>query len=347
MESRSPSLELQAIVTDENGIKRIELSVNGLPLEGGRDIRVGPKPNEHKTVIRRSIPLSQANTSIRIVAYNNEDLVSEEIIEVKRIMTLPKIYAVVIGVGNYENRNIRRLNYTVEDAKGFADYLKSYLGVPEQNVIFLTDNSATLSEIKSAIGTKLRERVGPEDQVYVFFAGHGAVEEDSQNLDGDGMEKYLLPVDTNPMDLYATALPMQEIAKMFDRIPSKRIVFIADTCYSGAAGGRTITTANRRATISGKFLDRVVSGGEGRIILAASGPNEVSQEDSKLGHGVFTYYLLEGLRGKADSNQDGFVSCGEVYQYLTQEVPKATRNNQHPVLKAEAKGEIFIGQVRH
>jgi hypothetical protein len=59
--------------------------------------------------------------------------------------------------------------------------------------------------------------------------------------DGDGLEKYLLPYEANPNDLYASALPMREVAYIFNRIRSERLVFVADACYSGASGGRTVS----------------------------------------------------------------------------------------------------------
>ena len=90
--------------------------------------------------------------------------------------------------------------------------------------------------------------------VIIFFAGHGATERDAVSADGDGLEKYLLPWETDPADLYSTAMPMREIAHIFGRIRSDRLIFIADSCYSGASGGRTISVTGTRATITDGFL---------------------------------------------------------------------------------------------
>ena len=142
------------------------------------------------------------------------------------------------------------------------------------------------------------------DMVIIFFAGHGATEKDVMSPDGDGLEKYLLPYDADTKDLYASAMPMREISHIFHRIRSERLIFIVDSCYSGASGGRTISSTGIRANISDAFLERIVSG-KGRIILTASGPNEVSAENNELKHGVFTYFLLQGLRGMADMDKEG------------------------------------------
>ena len=180
--------------------------------------------------------------------------------------------------------------------------------------------------------------------VIIFFAGHGATEKDVMSPDGDGLEKYLLPYDADPKDLYATALPMGEISRIFNRIRSERLVFIADSCYSGASGGRTISVTGMRANISDAFLDRIV-GGKGRIIMTASGANEVSTEDETLEHGVFTYFLLEGLRGKADTDQDGVITVDEVYGYVSKHVPHATGQEQHPIKKGIVEGCLILGII--
>jgi uncharacterized caspase-like protein len=162
--------------------------------------------------------------------------------------------------------------------------------------------------------------------------------------DGDGLEKYLLPYNADPQDLYATALPMEEILRIFNRIRAERLVFIADSCYSGASGGRTISLTGVRANISDAFLDRI-SRGKGRIILTASGANEVSCENDTLKHGIFTYFLLEGLRGKADADQDGVVTVDEAYAYVSKHVPQATGQEQHPVKKGTVEGRLILSVI--
>ena len=123
------------------------------------------------------------------------------------------------------------------------------------------------------------------------------------------------------------------------------MIFIADACYSGASGGRTISlTGGLRARISDKFLDRI-STGKGRIILTASGANEVSAEKPELKHGVFTHYLIRGLEGAADVNQDGLITVDEIYGYVSTEVPRETGQEQHPVKKGTVEGRLVLGVV--
>jgi uncharacterized caspase-like protein len=180
--------------------------------------------------------------------------------------------------------------------------------------------------------------------VIIFFAGHGATERDATSPDGDGLEKYLLPYDTDPSDLYTTAMPMVEVGRILNRIRSERLVFIADACYSGGSGGRTVSITGMRANIADGFLDRI-AGGRGKVIITASAANEVSVEKDELGHGVFTYYLLEGLRGRADLDQDSMVTVDEAYRYVYDQVPRATAQEQHPVKKGSVEGSLVLSIV--
>jgi uncharacterized caspase-like protein len=218
--------------------------------------------------------------------------------------------------------------------------------VRDQNLFELYDEKATARGIKSLLGTKLRQLAkNSEDTVYIYFAGHGAPEQDSSAQDDDRIRKYLLAYDMEPNDLYGTTIPMDEIAKIISSLNADRVIFIMDACYSGEAGGRTMLAKGMRAVLSEDFLNRMAAG-KGRIILTSSKPNETSQEDDHLQHGYFTYNLLEGLKGKADYNGDGIVDIDEIAMYLNKTVPEQTHGKQHPVKKGEAEGQVIIGKVR-
>jgi uncharacterized caspase-like protein len=269
-----------------------------------------------------------------------QGLASEKTITVHCVRQKKRIWAVVVGINKYAH--IRPLRFAVNDARAFHRHLREHLGVPEENITLLLDEEADLTRLRSVLGTQIKNRAGEQDMVLIYFAGHGATERDVMSPDGDGLEKYLLPHGADLADLYASALPMREIQHIFNRIRSERLVFIVDACYSGASGGRTVSAAGLRANISEAFLDRIASG-KGRVILSASGANEVSAEDEKLSHGVFTYYLLEALQGRADTDGDGLVTVDEAYGYVSRHVPEATDQEQHPVKKGAVEGRLVIG----
>ena len=123
---------------------------------------------------------------------------------------------------------------------------------------------------------------------------------------------------------------------------------MSDSCYSGAAGGRTFSSKKTRAShLDDLFLERLTRS-KGRAIITASRPAELSIELPELGHGIFTYFLVQGLKGEADMNRDGIVTLQELYEYVDQQVAQKSRaigGNQHPVMKGEIEGVLPLVQV--
>ena len=340
----SEHVSLYGVAEHEKGISKFEILVNNKPvgLIGHKDLQLPPKDRKRIEFSER-IRLREGQNTISITVQSTEGLTNQKTISIQLAKKQEKVYAVVIGINKY--KNLPNLKYAVNDAREFYRYLTEVNQVPKDHVWLLLDEEATLDKIRRTLGTLLRRSAGRDDTVIIFLAGHGATETDPSSPDGDGLEKYILPINADPMDLYSSAMPMSEVARIFQRISSERLVFIGDTCYSGASGGRTILAGGARANVSGAFLERL-SQGKGRVILTASDANEVSVEKDELKHGVFTYYLLEGLRGKADLDGDGVITLDEIYRYVSKKVPQATGQDQHPVRKGETTGQIILGVVR-
>ena len=344
----SSTTMLHIIGVDDRGISKINVSLNGKPvrLDTKRGIKVvATKDGEisKKIDVTKRLKLKYGQNIIMVSIADTDGMSTEEIITVIREKEHGKIWAIIIGINQYQNT--RNLKYAVNDARAFKNYLKEYIDIPDEHIFFLIDESATQAEIKSLLGTKIKRKAGKDDTVIIFYAGHGAVETDPLDPDGDGFEKYLLPYDGNLDDLYSTAIAMKEIKTIFQRIRAERLIFIADTCYSGASGGRTMLASKTRATLSEKFFERI-SRGKGRVIISACSANEVSKEDDSLGHGVFSYYLLEGLKGEADFDGDGIITVSELFGFLSKKVPEASGQDQHPVRKGETEGELVIGRIK-
>ena len=339
------SILISGVAEDEQGIERLEILINGQPLEEkpGRGLRLQKDASSRRIEFNEPLPLQPGENQIRVRAVDSDGFSSEKTLVVRHVELRKNIWAVVVGINDYPHT--RRLKWAVNDARAFYRHLVDVIQVPDENVTLLLNQDAGLSRLRSTLGTHLKKMAGKEDMVIIYFAGHGATEKDVLSPDGDGLEKYILPYDVDPEDLYASALPMREISHIFYRIQSQRIIFIADACYSGASGGRTISLSGIRANISDAFLDRI-TGGKGTIIMTASGANEVSAEDEKLQHGVFTFYLLEGLAGAADADKDGLITVDEIYQYVSVQVPRATGQEQHPVKKGTVEGRLILSIIR-
>jgi hypothetical protein len=341
----SGSVRLTGAVEGKQGLKSFEIFLNGRPLEASteRGIRQVGESAPRRLNFDRKIQLDEGQNRLQVVVTDVDDLSAEKTLSVQYYPKRRNVWAVVIGINDYPK--LPKLKYAVNDAQAFYRLLVEDNRVPPENVILLTNEQANLVALRSTLGTRIKNAARENDMVVIFFAGHGATERDATSLDGDGLEKYLLPFDTDPADLYSTAMPMVEVGRILNRIRSERLVFIADACYSGASGGRTISVTGVRANIGDGFLERV-TGGRGKMIITASAANEVSVEKDELKHGVFTYYLLEGLRGKADLDRDSMITVDEAYRYVYDQVPQATGQEQHPVKKGSVEGSLVLSIVR-
>jgi len=339
----SEYISLAGVAEHEKGIENFDILLNGEPVHSKDQRGVKLVQKELKRIeFSERIRLREGKNDITILAQEKEGITAKKTIAVHMAKKKGEIWAVIIGINQYHN--LPSLKYAVNDAREVYRYMIEVNRVPKDHIWLLLDEDATLDRIRSALGTQLRRKAGKEDMVIVYLAGHGATEKDASSPDGDGLEKYILPHNADPKDLYASAIPMGEVSRIFQRISSEKLVFLSDTCYSGASGGRTILASGARANVSGAFMDRL-SQGKGRMIIAASDANQVSAEKDELKHGVFTYYLLEGLGGKADFDGDGVITLDEIYRYVSIKVPQATGQDQHPVKKGEMTGEIILGIV--
>jgi len=350
-----------AVVSSSKGVARVAVTLNGVELQN----QPSDKTPQRSQLVTVPLKLQPGVNVVAISATDGEGTVRQEVrtvfFDAPQSVAAPPAppaavpqydrWAVVIGVGQYDHPSIPRLKYTVADAEGIYEMLISVAGFKKEHVLLLTDKSdkkPTLKNIKWALGTFLARSARKDDTVLIFFAGHGAPETDPRGLERDGLAKYLIPADAEEDDLYSSALPMDELQTIFGRIEAERVVAFLDACYSGAAGGRTFSARKTRATgIDDLFLERLTRS-KGRAIITASRPTEVSIELGELGHGLFTYYLIQGLKGAADLNRDGIISLQELYEYLEQQVTAKSRaagGNQHPVMKGEVEGTLPLAKA--
>jgi uncharacterized protein YjbI with pentapeptide repeats/uncharacterized caspase-like protein len=241
-------------------------------------------------------------------------------------------WAIIIGISNYQDFNLN-LQFAHRDADDLYNLLIESNGGPfkEDHVKKLINENATFQNIRKALGSFLK-RPAKDDLVLIYFSCHGAPDPDRP----DNM--YILPYDTDPYNLTDTALHMAEIQLSISRyLHSKKIIIIADTCHSAAIGGdigrRSVKNSSE---IINRYFEELAKSKEGTALLTSAEANEVAFEDKRWGngHGVFTHFLLEGLRGKADGygggKRDGIISIGELFEYVRDKVKENTEHKQHP-----------------
>jgi hypothetical protein len=236
-------------------------------------------------------------------------------------------YALIIGISRYRNSShIPNLEYADVDARSIYEFLQQPAagGFSRENMLLLSNEDATLASIRKAL-TDFVSKASTNDLLLIFFAGHGAPDQFApQNL-------YVIAHDTQVENMPKTALAMPDLLSYIEQnIKSKRVVLFMDACHS--AGLSTGGARDLPNNLANQYLEQLLYKEEGRAVITSSDVNEKSLESKKWGngHGVFTYYLLEGLKGRADSNQDRFVSVGELFRYVRQKVRLDTNFVQNP-----------------
>lgn len=245
------------------------------------------------------------------------------------------LYAVVVGVSRYENSRVPALKFSVRDAKDFAEFLKSQKKLFRNiHLTLLTDEQATDKEVKKHLWYRLR-KAGRNDTVILFFSGHGS---DDPNIPG---AFFFLTYEADPDYLQATAINMTGL-EFLQRLDTQRVVLIADTCH---AGGFSVQGSRNVRGALNEFVEKFKDS-EGRVILTSARADQISLEKSDIGNGVFTYYLIKGLKGEADGNKDGVVSLREAYEYVYEKTKNETKGIQHPQLEGRVVGVFpmsFVG----
>ena len=246
-----------------------------------------------------------------------------------------KRWAIVIGISNYENEGVPDLQFADRDAQEFASFLLSPQaglgGFDQDKVLLLTNEDATYRRIRSALFTFLKNPT-EDDVVYVFWAGHGSPDPDRLN------DLYLLPYDADPNDIAATSVLMEDLQDAIRRTAARDRIVITDACHSagvGFEGTRSLGAVNQ---INAAFLDRVAGSTGGTVVITSSEASQISREGLQWGggHGVFTHFLVQGLRGDADENGDKIVDIHEMFEYVREHVKRETQSAQIPTISQSA-----------
>jgi tetratricopeptide (TPR) repeat protein len=233
-------------------------------------------------------------------------------------VTVPRSYALVIGISHYSNLPERaQLQYSARDADAIYTALISKGGgeFPPENVHVLKNDAATLANIKDQLENWLPSVSKDNDRVLIYFAGHGFLK--------DG-QSYLAPSDVDLNNIANSAYPMSRLGDVIgNKIHAKWKVLLADACHSGA-----ITPEGDRAQVNQSLLDLSKS----LFVVTASRDREQSFEGRGWGggHGIFTYYAVKGLEGEADVSGDGVVTAQELGDYVYSNVSQASGQRQHP-----------------
>ena len=216
------------------------------------------------------------------------------------------VYGVFVGVEKYDG-TVSDLTASVDDAERMYRFFLNYADGGQ--LVLIKDKEATKQKILYSMDT-LFKKAKADDLVVFYFSGHGA----------PGM---FCPhnVCGGNMGLWHT-----EIKSLFKRCKANTKLCIADACFAGSIKGRASSSQQASAASTS------TSSGSNVVVFMSSRDNEVSIENPNQYTGVFTKYLLQGLKGSADNNKDGSVNAYELYAYVRRNVRQSTNGKQTPVM---------------
>jgi uncharacterized caspase-like protein len=230
-----------------------------------------------------------------------------------------RLWAILVGVNAYQDDQIPGLRYSAADCRALADVLVAATRqFPKKRIIAHHDFGTQLPvrEAVFASFTQVIERAKPQDTVLFYFSGHGLIEPGSKRA-------VLCLSDTRSDQLLDTGLQMQELLRWLDQCESRQQLVWLDACHSGELmipGARNIVfdTAVETSTTIMRILQQATQN-KGLYALLSCDQGQRSWEFPELGHGLFTYYLMQGLEGEA-ADAAGIISADGLYQYLYKQI---------------------------
>jgi serine/threonine protein kinase len=254
---------------------------------------------------------------------------------------------VVIGVGDYlHGQRIAPLRYAERDARALCRMLvdPAVCAFPRDNVAVLTHKRARRDRVVHYLSHWLPTRARGADLALIYFAGHGMVQ-----AVGPREEGFLLPYDADPNDVVTRGVAMSDVGRWIDAVGAAAVVVCLDCCHAGKVVLRDpVPTATRDLELRPAVLARI--GGKGRFLIASCDQGQKSLEAEELGHGLFTYYLLQGLAGAGDRDRDGQVGVAELFTYVSAAVAQDARDrfgrDQRPWTSATWAGDVCISRPR-
>jgi hypothetical protein len=233
-------------------------------------------------------------------------------------------YAIVIGIEQYRQK-LPKADFAVADAKTISEYLTRTMGYPEENVITLLNDRALKSDMEKYFDRWLSNNVEENGRVFIYYSGHGAPNTKTGDV-------YLVPYDGDPTFITETGYSIARLYESLGKLKAKDITVVLDSCFSGA-GGRSVLAKGAKPlvmTINMPAIHKNIS------VMTASSGDQISSAYEEGGHGLFTYFLLKGIKDENVIQQDGSIKMEELFGYIKPQVERIARkqfnNEQTPQL---------------
>ncbi len=231
----------------------------------------------------------------------------------------PRMFLVTVGINEYKNPRYN-LNYAIADADAFSSTLTEVKSPLFEEVKHLSVRNSDFTKLKmQEVLATVMDEAREQDLFIFYYAGHGVMSKGNDTP----AEFFLVPHDVTQIYgrddlLFERALSASELKDISKNINAQKQVFILDACQSAAA----LDAIASRGILEEKAIAQLARS-TGTFWITATGSEQFATEFETIGHGVFTYALLEGLKGKADgSNGDKKITVREISAYLEERVPE-------------------------
>ena len=258
-------------------------------------------------------------------------IIKSDIDDLPAIISEPRnnAYAVVIGIENYRQK-LPKADFAVSDARLVSEYLTKVMGYQEENVVLLTNEKALQSDLTKYFEKWLHNHVEKDSTVFIYYSGHGAPDPKTGGA-------YLVPYDGDPSFIAETGYSLKRMYDALGKLPAKKIVVALDSCFSGA-GGRSVLAKGARPLVMNLQENMVLS--KNMTVMSASSGEQISSTYDEKGHGLFTYFMLKGIKNEDVVKQDGSIKMDDLFSYLKPQVERIARkqyNNEQSPQLIEAK----------
>jgi Caspase domain len=236
-------------------------------------------------------------------------------------------FALVVGVGDFEDPRFTSLHYAERDATAMASALEGF-----ERVVQLTGDQTRRPTVLAALEDLLREASSPSDTVMVYVSSHGSLAQ----RPGGVLERVVVTRDARMDVLHETGILVEELVQRLDRAAARRRLLILALCHSGK-GKSQLPDALAQALARQKAIPTLEARSEASIVLTACAFGETARESDELKHDVYTHFFLEGLE-KGDLDGDGAVTASEAHDWARARTYAFTEGSQRPTSEAEVLG---------
>lgn len=237
-------------------------------------------------------------------------------------------YAIVIGIENYRQK-LPTADFATHDAQTMAEYLVKVFGYPEENVITLLNDNASNVDLAKYFEKWLPNNVEPNGTVFVYYSGHGAPNPKT----GDA---YLVPYDGDPSFIDQTGYSLQRLYNALGKLPAKEVVVALDSCFSGA-GGRSVLAQGARPLVIN--LEKATVLPRNLTVMSAASGDQISSTYQDKGHGLFTYFMLKGIKTEDVTKPDGTIRIDDLFGYVKPQVERIARKNYNNEQSPQLMGQ--------